>query len=266
MEIKSIGHFTDIYLLHDESNIINKPDYIVVKKPSVPHDLWSNYIVFSKEYLGKLDLCKEIFCKEFADLPTVKHHAFSWELESGECEKVDCLQQDMLNFSVVLEYTDPCNITIPSTNFEFRVLETDEDWQQLATLHLHRYFSGGDLSAEEIAISKPIVDANIKRYRALSVAGNACWFGAFVDNKLVSTCGMVNQGELVRFQGVVTHPDYRQQNLCKNLMLYSINYMSAQPNRRFIIVAEKGRISENIYKKLGFVQIEQMVFYRKQYA
>lgn len=95
-----------------------------------------------------------------------------------------------------------------------RALATDADFAEHVELHvLCRQVKDDEASY------RAFYEASTESYRKMIRAGLGRWFGAFLDGRLVADMGIFTDGELGRYQSVVTHPDFRRRGICSTLAL-----------------------------------------------
>ncbi|MDG2200830.1 MAG: GNAT family N-acetyltransferase [Phycisphaerales bacterium] len=85
-------------------------------------------------------------------------------------------------------------------------------------------------------------------------SGDATWWGAFIDGRLVGQAGMVRcPGGRGRFQSVETHPDFRRRSVCTTLVSTMGNHALAQPwCDTLLLGVDPLGLAIHIYDRLGF--------------
>jgi predicted GNAT family acetyltransferase len=84
------------------------------------------------------------------------------------------------------------------------------------------------------------------------------WFGAFLDDVLVSQLGLVSASPgLARFQSVETHPAHRGRGLASTLVHAASQFGFAELGAQtLVMVADPDYVAVRIYRALGFIDAE----------
>jgi len=134
-----------------------------------------------------------------------------------------------------------------------RVLSDAADWHAATALRYSMHAAG--MTAHEF---QRFTQRRMEIYRAACEAGLGQWYGVFVQNNLVSTCGiMCPYGHLARFRLVLTHPRYRHNGYASSLIYGAA--MHAQDVFRptaILIAAERQSPAQRLYEKLGFQEVQ----------
>ncbi|MFD0539585.1 GNAT family N-acetyltransferase [Actinomadura luteofluorescens] len=102
--------------------------------------------------------------------------------------------------------------------------------------------------------------AKLAEERRLCEAGDATWFGAFVDGEMRAGLGIFHDGQgLARYQHVETHPAFRRRGLASAL----VHFAGVEAMRRgagtLVIVADPAAEAIRVYRSLGFTETERQV-------
>ena len=257
MELRSLGHRTDLIFVRYDGNVEDKGEYIVVRTPNNPSYWWGNYLIFAqppKE--GDVEMWLELFRRDIGEPPEIEHIALTWDSLNGEKGVVEPflergLEDDMMVVLATETLKPPPH---PNTEAEFRILESDDDWQQTLELQV----LSRDEEFKDEAGYRDFRRRKMLRYRQMNEDGLGAWFGAFLDGKLVADLGLYKDDTLGRFQNVETHPEYRRRGLCGTLVHYAGQMALNDWNlETLVMVADPEYHAARIYESVGFVAREK---------
>ena len=102
--------------------------------------------------------------------------------------------------------------------------------------------------------------------RGLVDAGHGRWYGAFVDDRLVSSMGLFTASPgLARFQSVKTHPEHRGRGLAGTLThvvgRFGLDELGA---RTLVMVADPDYLAIRVYRSVGFRDTEVLLQAERQ--
>ena len=108
------------------------------------------------------------------------------------------------------------------------------------------------------ALQREFVLRRARSNRALVLAGQGQWFGAFLGETLVAQMGLVAAAPgLARFQLVETHPDHRGRGLAGTLAHHVSDYGFRELGAKtLVMVADPDYLAIRIYRAIGFVDSE----------
>ncbi len=134
-------------------------------------------------------------------------------------------------------------------NINFRLL-TEKDIPSLLELYVQLDENNRDLTTE----------ASLPVWKTISKNQNIKYFGAFDEDKIVSTCftmiipNLTAQGRSICFmENVVTHKDYRKQGLARKVIEMAIE--DARANNCYKVILQsncKRTEAHKFYEHLGF--------------
>lgn len=272
-QLRSLGQVTEIALLRMAgSEVLDRGDYLCMRTPQNPTFHWGNWLLYrSAPRKDEFLRWTEDFKAEFASLPHVKHMTFGWDDPSGASGDLAPFQaagfvEDravVLTASSVHASTTRSRSSHPIKQ-DIRPLQTDHEWQDLIDLQFlcrdPKYAAGPH---------RLFVERRYTAYRTMVNQGFGQWHGAFIGAKLVATLGLFFEKDagdaqtpsrtIGRFQNVATHPDYRRQGLCANLV-YQISHQSLEEKRAAVLVmlADPGYHAARIYESVGFKPTERL--------
>ncbi|MBZ5738681.1 GNAT family N-acetyltransferase [Nocardioides mangrovi] len=248
MEVLGLGWRTDLALLRlGGSEVVDRSTYAVVRTPDNPTYRWGNFLLLRRTPLardiGRID---ELFA---AELPDITHRAVGVDLPDGSIGDLRALADVgyAVSGSVVMTASALREPRRPNRTALLRALVDDGDWAQRVQLDLACHDGS---SPEFVEFSRLRAEAE----RRLTEAGTAVWFGAFDNERLVATLGVVRAGDgLIRYQEVQTHPETRGRGLAGTLVhaagTFALRELDAHT---LVIVADPDHHAIRIYRALGF--------------
>jgi GNAT superfamily N-acetyltransferase len=258
MKIRSLGYRTDLIFPAFDGEIIDRGDHVVVRTPSNPTFYWGNFLLFSRPpQEGDLQRWRDLFAREIGTPPEVEHQAFGWDSPEGENGFLEPFIRAGFeaNRDVVLVTVAPHAPPRPSPSVSIRALYSDADWQRAVDLQV---ICREPVHAE--AGYRVFTERSMERYRKMSAAGLGSWYGAFIADRLVADLGIFHDGELGRYQSVVTHPDFRRQGIAGTMICEAGRRAITQYGlRTLVMIAEQDSGPARLYQSLGFAPKEKSV-------
>jgi ribosomal protein S18 acetylase RimI-like enzyme len=250
VDVRSLAFRTDLALLRlAGSEVEDRGSHLVVWTPNNPGYRWGNFYLLERPpHSGEVD---SVIAAYDADFPRSSHRAFGVDGTANQHQALAPLKSRGLQVAgdTVMTATSAHPPPRPNTQAAYRPLTSDDDWAQRVEVSIA---VDEDENQEEgylaFATQRALDD------RALCEAGHGVWWGAFVDDRLVSVMGLVNAGDgLARYQNVATHPQFRRQGLAGTLVhraaAYGFDQMGA---RTLVMVADPGYLAIRIYQSVGF--------------
>jgi len=255
MRVQSIGWRTDLALRRMEgAEIVDRGDHLLVRTASNPAYRWGNFLLFgAPPCTGDAQRWIEQFELAF---PGAEYLAIGLDSPSGELGEISALRAAGIGVE-----TD----TVMSTDrlhpppreppvAVFRELSSEDDWRQAVGLRVA-------VDEDEGPGYRAFLERQMQSIRAACRLGHGAWFGAFVEDRLLSGLGIFSAGDgTARFQSVETHPQHRRQGLAGNLVLAAGRYAFTQlAAKTLVIAADPDYLAIDIYRSLGFHAREQHV-------
>jgi predicted GNAT family acetyltransferase len=209
----------------------------VVRTPDEPRDAQGNMLVLAESPVpGGLEGWLARFA---AELPDVAHRAFAWDGPPGDTDELVAAGFIVTVLQVMV--ADAHGWTPARSDLQVRTLTADE----VVASHTLAF-----------AMSERHGDDDRARLRRRAswhaglVARNAArFYGAFDHDELVASLGLVELGDVARFQDVQTAAAYRRRGLATALIAAAASAASAP---RLVIVAEPGGAAARLYERVGF--------------
>jgi GNAT superfamily N-acetyltransferase len=256
MAVVSLGYRTDLMLLGLQgSEIEQRAGYRVIRTPANPTFHWGNFLLLDRPPApGMVSSWMSTFTREF---PGAGHLAIGVDGTGGDAGDEAELAAAGLEAdrSTVLTATGTTPPPRPNEVAEFRMLDSDADWQAALELQQAVYPSGEPEGWEGFN------GLRLLAMRQMQAQGFGAWFGAFLAGRMVSGLGVFGDGSgVVRFQDVDTHPEHRNKGLAGTLVhkasLYARHDLAAQTQ---VIVADQTGTAIRIYRSVGFRDAETQV-------
>jgi ribosomal protein S18 acetylase RimI-like enzyme len=249
VEVRSLAFRTDLSLRRLAGSVItDHPTHQVIRTPANPYFWWGNFVLVAPDTLPN---APGLFGAAF---PEASHLAIGVDGTDGEAGRR--AEWERLGIDVEIDTVlTASSLQAPArpARADLRTL-TEDDWEQAA--HLRQVCDESDPSEENTAF----LTAKLAEERRLCEAGDATWFGAFVDGEMRAGLGVVLDGQgLARYQTVETHPAFRRRGLASSLVHFAGVEAMTGGARTLVIVADPDAEAIGIYRSLGFTATERQV-------
>ena len=237
--------FTEVHLAALRGQVEEREDYRVLRDPSNPGYYFGNLLILDQPP-DDLTRWMRTFEREFG--PQTVHRCLAW---SGDALSEPALK---LARSLGLSVDATQEMVLDSLpeerrDWEVRPLELSRDWDASVALNRASDPSERDGSAS-YRLFKQRLRAGCRRWIE---AGVASWWGAFDGERLIAQCGLVPCGKLGRYQSVETHPAYRRQGVCGQLMTtVARDGLQRLGLTHLVLAAEVDGPALGLYERLGF--------------
>jgi ribosomal protein S18 acetylase RimI-like enzyme len=232
-------------------------DYVAARTATNPGFWWGNFILFHQAPReGDVDAWEQIFIKEVGWLPGIRHRNFAWDdIEGAKGESGAFIERGYkLSESVFLQATSVSRAPRSNDDVVVRPLSGDDEWHAaLANQH-------AALSEERDTPSfREFQTAQMRRYRAMEMAGLGRWFGAFLRNQLVADMGLFVEDNVGRCQSVATAPAYRRRGVCAAMVNEVCSFgFRCMDARQIIMMTAVDSAAARIYRAVGFRDSERV--------
>ena len=233
-------------------------DCLSVLTPANPEYFYGNFLLYpAPPRVGDMTVWRERFAGVFAPYPAVRHETFQW-LPKGRVDSAALKEFKRAGFSMdevsVLSATSVHTDKPPPAGVDFRQIRTDAEWLAVTDAQSAEGFPG--IPEEEFRRYK---DAMFANYRRMAEQGLGDWWGAFKGDVLVADLGLFFGKGVGRFQSVETAPDHRCQGICRTMVCYvSQQGFAEHPGVSLILHAEAGEVAREIYRSVGYEEIERL--------
>jgi ribosomal protein S18 acetylase RimI-like enzyme len=257
MQVTSLGFRTDLALLQRAGSTIEDcGDHLVVRTPDNPAFYWGNFLLL--DHIPAADRIQQWLERFVAALPDARHRTFGFDIPPETVTDMSGFADHGLDIeaSTVMTATSVHAPAHPNHEATYRALESDNDWAQSVELQMACHDS--DL---HVGPHSDFVVRRAKSNRAVAAAGHGQWFGAFVDDTLVTQMGLVSASPgLARFQAVETHPDHRGRGLAGTLVHYVSGYGFRELGAKtLVMVADPDYLAIRVYRSVGFTDTESQL-------
>ncbi|MCC6811928.1 MAG: GNAT family N-acetyltransferase [Deltaproteobacteria bacterium] len=254
MQVRSRSHSSDMAVARFDGEVHDRGDYVVVRTDANPSFFWGNFLVFPRAPMaGDAERWLAVHEREFPPAPG-RATILSWdELDGRLGDDADFLAQGFhRDLGVCLRATRLHKGPKHNADVSVRALASDADWTA-ATAALIAAFADGTRAPVET--QRAFVVKQMRRYRAMQDAGWGRWFGAFIGPRAAGCAGLVQQGQVGRFQLVGTDPAFARNGVCSTLL----HEMGAQSVAdELIIVAGAEYHARAVYESVGFEVCETL--------
>lgn len=265
---RSLVWATDLDTLPPDRVVERRDGYLLIRSPSNPTFFWGNLLLFDEApRAGDAARWEELFEREFADEPRVRHRTFAWDRAQG---KAGAAREEFVergydldeSIGLVAEAAQVQPHARENREVVVRALDpaagADERlWDAVLELQVAGREEGHDeQSFREFARPR------LEDRRALFRLGRGAWYVALEpgSGEVVASCGIVVTGGRGRFQVVDTALAHRRRGICSRLVVAAARH-SAEVHgaERFVIVADLGYHALGLYESLGFERREHVV-------
>jgi GNAT superfamily N-acetyltransferase len=258
MELKSVGLNSDLYIISNTSNVIDRDHFIKIETPGNPKFFWGNFLIFpNPPQRLDFDNWVNIFKQEFGHNSEIKHIAFTWDIFGGKPELEPFIEAGFILEETVLMSAKELKIIKPNTAIEYRIISSLNDWDQLVELQIETGIVELNYNPK---IYREFVQRRFSDYKMMADKKMGQWFGAFVNGKLVSDLGLFGDFKNMRFQSIETKTEHRNRGIAQNLMAYAANQLNSE---NYILQADSKGKAIDLYMKMGFEIKEVISFLHK---
>jgi len=250
--VRSVALRTELGLARTRGNVTDRDDYLVVETPDDPSYFHGNVLVLpAAPQVGEVAYWTRKFARELGSNPAIKHITLWWDGTIGDTGAVDELRAAGFETDVH-QVLATASVTAPPTSFPIRPLG-EEEIEATADLG----WIVGDRHDEAY---REFLSRRAAWHRTLVARGAATFWGAFDDDKLVATLGLVPLGDVARYQDVQTLASHRKRGIASALLAASAQHAFANGVERVVIMAELDSVASRVYERVGFRMIEKMAW------
>jgi ribosomal protein S18 acetylase RimI-like enzyme len=238
--VHGVGLTTELALATTRGTVIDRGDCLVVRTPDDPSFYDGNLVVFgSHPRPGEIATWTARFAAELPDIP---YRAFRWDGPPGDPGELLTA-----GFTVdVHEVMVADDLIAPPASLPIRALSPE------AVVASHSLaFAMGEHHHDSY---RTFLRRRAAWHASLVARGDARFWGAFDGDTLVATAGLVELGELARFQDVRTAQAYRRRGLAGALLAAAATGTRAS---RLVIVVQPDSAAAHLYERVGFRSVER---------
>lgn len=222
---------------------------LAVRSPANPDFWWGNFVLLPEL---PAPAAAADWVTRFTDvLPGARHVALGVDGTTADLADPDALLAAgfSLKRGLVLTAAVLHEPPRPNTGAVIRPLTGGTDWQQAAQLRIDCTGIGPG--------SHAFLARRTAQARAMTEAGLATWFGAFLGGRLVAQLGLVAGDDgVARFQDVETHPGARRQGLAGTLVWQAGRYGVAELGAATLVIVTEEPEPYRVYRSVGFADCE----------
>ncbi|MCL4227939.1 MAG: GNAT family N-acetyltransferase [Myxococcales bacterium] len=261
MDVTTLAVATDLMITRWGSEVTDRGPYLLVRTPDEP-DFWFGQALVvpppapaepGPAWLARWQASFE------RELPAATHRALvvdgdvSSAVEAAATAAGWAVQRNVASSARALAEAPP------PAGVEVRPLASDRDWAQVVALALasDEHDAAPDRPVDEL--HRRFVRGRVASKRAWVEAGRGAWWGALAGDALVGSLGVVGEGELARYQDVVTHPAWRRRGVARALLTAAGRAALDRGARRLVIVAIAGGDPLRLYRAAGFAPADTSV-------
>jgi ribosomal protein S18 acetylase RimI-like enzyme len=254
---RSLGFRTDLVLLQLGGSIVEDGgDCWVVRSPNNPLHWWGNFLLVKA--VPAYDECPIWVSRSESLFGTDRAIVLGIDGTSGAVTDLPWFTEN--GFHVEAQAVTTASSVHPprhrNAECVCRPLVTDDDWGASVDLRVRCVDEDLDpVSYREYATARAATN------REMVAAGYGCWFGAFLDDRLVCQMGLYRAGTgIARFQSVETDPDFRRLGLAGTLVHHVSRFgLDALGVQRLVMVADVDYFAIDLYRSVGFEVTESQL-------
>ena len=247
MNVRSLALITELGLARTRGRVTDRGDYLVVETPDDPGYYYGNLLVLpAAPQLGEVAFWSRRFADELGKQPEIRHVTLWWDGTTGDVGARDELLAAGFAIEGPQVVMTAARLSAQEAPLPIRVLSPTE---VLATAELA--WIVGDRHDEAY---RQFLLRRAAWHRELVAQGTAHFHGAFDGETLVASLGLVELGDLARYQDVQTRPGYRGRGLAGALLVAASDATRAQ---QVVILAEPESLASRVYERIGFRVVER---------
>lgn len=243
-----VGLETQLQLIATNGRVEDRGAYVVATTPGDPASCHGNLLVLpAAPRPGELAWALALFAREIGRPPEVRHVTLYWRAADGEDH------HELRDAGFELARTDAMVTAAPPppvtpAGIAVRPLAADE----LARTAELAVAADGDEA------QRPFRHRRAAWQRELVARGAARFWGAFADQTLVGSLGIVRLGARARYQDVQTAPAYRRRGIAAALLAAAGGEALAGGARELVILVVADDAAR-VYARAGFVRADRLV-------
>ncbi|WP_323071031.1 GNAT family N-acetyltransferase [Aeromonas jandaei] len=250
------GFATDLLFDRYQGEVTRHEQFWAVRTPDAPDYYFGNYLLLasppSDRDKGWLEAA---FDQLIGQDPRIQHRTFQWPLAEGQNSRVAgfvTTGYQYLECVVLALDKDGWQISDSALSHAKVRAFKPADWQEWVDFELHER---DEAHSKESYLS--YLHSRRELYQAMIADGLGNWWGVWLDEQLVASCGLFFTDKLGRFQLVRTHRKWRNQGLCRQL-LSQVAQHGLNRVEQLIIVADEHYHAQRIYRSLGFTPVARI--------
>ena len=238
MIVHGVGLTTELALATTRGRVIDRGDCLVVRTPDEPGYYDGNLLVLPA-VPADVAAWNARFVEE---VPDAHHRAYRWDGPPGDAAPL-LADGFTVDVHVVMVADD---LIAPATALPIRALTPDE----VVATHALAFA----MAEHHNDSYRSFLRRHATWHASLVARGEARFWGAFDGDALVGSAGLVELGDLARFQDVRTAPAYRRRGIAGALLAAAAGGTRAS---RLVIVAQPDGPAARLYEHVGFREVER---------
>lgn len=252
MNVTSRSWRTDLALLRNEAQIIDRGDHLVVRSDRRPHHVWKNFLLFSRPpSTGVTSRWLALYEREFPGRADAFSIAFGWDV-ADECTAFErALEDDGFRIEKDVEFT-ASSLTRPvaiDESLQVRPVLKLADWERIVARR-SRLLCAGQFRDMQVAFEQE----KFESYQQLVRQGSGQWYAAYLNDLAIGDMGLfVVDDRIGRFQEVWVYPGYQNAKLGRNMIYRCCEEARGQFElETYLAVTALGTAGASTYGSLGF--------------
>ncbi len=253
----SLGIQTNFIMNTFQCEIKEKEDYFVIRSPKRPDYFWGNYLLFKTKPRSE-NICEYIdtFEKEIGKRSDIGFCALTFDSTNISLNLIEEFKKQGFNSEVSnILVLDKLNPHIANNNsLEVREYDLIKHMDEFIEVHYDEDWGYGSHEVQIKFLKDQALD-----FHEIIVKGKAKRFGAFFEGRLVSDLGIYWQDEVIRFNNVGTHMDFRRKGACRTLVYNVSRQLLKGGAQKVVMQADEDYFAGTIYESIGYRVQEKIV-------
>jgi|EndMetStandDraft_4_1072995.scaffolds.fasta_scaffold02607_7 RimJ/RimL family protein N-acetyltransferase len=264
----SLGWRSELIFPRFDAQVIERPDYLLIRTPQNPTFWWGNFLLFDRApRAGDAATWTAAFEREIVQHQSESRHLAFGVDAAGPIEvPADFAALGLTAMQGAVLTLAPQQLKPPrkaiGDGWRIRPLRLPDEGALAAKLQV-----AADIDGHEPGGYLVFRERQMLRYGSFERAGLGHWFGVFAppgadgndtgEALLVADCGLFRDGfgpgAIGRFQFVSTHPAWRRRGLCSALIHAVCRHgFEVMGLSSLVIIADPGYVAIGLYEALGF--------------
>jgi GNAT superfamily N-acetyltransferase len=242
---------TDLHLVRLHGRVEELDGITVVRVPDNPGYRWGNCLYLPAppapdELVDLIQLSRTVF----ADQSLSTHVMLRWDGAPVPAELAAHAETLGMRMDSGQVMRASCMDSVQDSGVEIRPIDMELNWADIVALNIA-------CDPEEIGGVPDYIafkEGLRRAWQAWVQSGDAIWWGAFIDDRLVGQAGMVHcPGNRGRYQSIETHPEFRRRGVCSSLVSVMGNLaLQEEWCDTLLLGVNPAGLAVHLYDRLGF--------------
>ncbi|WP_211444968.1 GNAT family N-acetyltransferase [Collimonas humicola] len=252
--MNALGVESELFFHRLNGNVKKWGKYTLIYTKNCPDSYSGNSLLLeNKPDIKNFYLFEADFASLIGKPPEIQHRSFIWPMsiaENSDASEFTHLGYEYSeNLVLLAKKNDLIRPTKSKIQIEIKPYSSNEDWQKWEAMLLQD-------NAFPANAYRCYLECQRHMYQSLIRHDQGNWWGAYIDGEQVANLGLFFDGEIGRFQSVLTDPSFRNQGICKALV-HHVAVQGFSKVSALLMVAEGSHHALQLYQSLGFKAVEK---------